>query len=83
MGGIGRFLRRVFLVGTIIGGGAAVITLLRNPLRRDQAKSAAATAWRTGREATSKAATTVRGARGAPETGESTGPPEGETEPGE
>ena len=80
MGSIGRFLRRLFMVGTIIGAVAAVVALIRNPLRRERARTVAATAWRTGRDATARAAVTVRETRGATETGADTGPAEEETE---
>ncbi len=55
---IGRLIRRVMVLGVVIGTGAALFKFFKDPMRRGQATSAASAA-------ASRAGSTVRGLRGA------------------
>jgi hypothetical protein len=65
---IGRLIRRIMFLGILIGIGSAFVKFFKDPMRREQAASAASSA-------ASRAGSTVRGLRGAEE---STGTDDGE-----
>lgn len=57
---IGWFIRRVVVLGILIGTGTAFFRFFKDPMRREQAASAASAA-------ASRAGSTMRGLRGAEE----------------